>query len=76
MIDSAVTLLPEPDSPTMATVSPGVDVERHLVDGRHPPALGVEARRQVADLQEGCGMGMGPGAGGAWLRRRRALSRQ
>ena len=23
MIDSAVTLLPEPDSPTMATVSPG-----------------------------------------------------
>ena len=27
MIDSAVTLLPEPDSPTIATVSRGADVE-------------------------------------------------
>ena len=52
MIESAVTLLPEPDSPTMATVSPGADVEGDVVDGRHPTALGIEARRQVADLQE------------------------
>ena len=33
-IDSAVTLLPEPDSPTMASVSPAIDVER---DADRPP---------------------------------------
>ena len=30
-----------------------IDVERDLVDRGEPPALRVEARRQIADLQEG-----------------------
>ena len=42
MIDSAVTLLPEPDSPTMASVSPAIDLERDVVDRGHGPALGAE----------------------------------
>ena len=29
------TLLPEPDSPTMPSVLPGVDVEREPADGLH-----------------------------------------
>ena len=38
----AVTDLPEPDSPTIATISPGVDVERDAVDGLDDAVLGGE----------------------------------
>ena len=39
MIESAVTLLPEPDSPTMATVSFGpMEKERFRTTGRHSPS--------------------------------------
>ena len=53
MIDSAVTLLPEPDFADDGHRLARPDVEGHLVDGRDPPALRIEARGQVADLQEG-----------------------
>ena len=32
MTDCAVTDLPDPDSPTMHTISPGADVDRHILD--------------------------------------------
>ena len=38
MIDSAVTLLPEPDSPTMPSVSPGVERERQPLTARTMPS--------------------------------------
>ena len=49
MIDSAVTLLPQPDSPTMASVRPG-DVEADAVDGGEFAARD-EVGAQVADGQ-------------------------
>ena len=76
MIDSAVTLLPEPEFADDGDRLAGVDVERHLVDGRHLPALRVEARRQVADLQEGLGHGGSGPRRRSYARRRRALSLQ
>ena len=53
MIDSAVTLLPEPGLADDGQRLAGGDVERDLIDRRQPAALRFEARRQVADLQEG-----------------------
>ena len=62
MIDSAVTDLPEPDSPTMATVSPEADVERDVAH-RVAPFARVEtnetdrpstARAETGDVP-GCG---------------------
>ena len=39
MIESAVTLFPEPDSPTIATVSFGpIEKERSRTTGRQPPS--------------------------------------
>ena len=57
MIDNAVTLLPDPELADDGDGLAGANVERHLIDSRQPAALGVEARRQVADLQEGWGHG-------------------
>ena len=51
-IDSAVTLLPQPDSPTIASVSPGIDVEAHAVDRAHDAVARVEVRLQVVDAQQ------------------------
>ena len=52
MIDSAVTLFPEPDSPTIATVSRGpISNEIALHDGR-PFAVDAKRGRQVADGED------------------------
>ncbi len=48
MIVCAVTLLPEPDSPTIASTSPGRSVEADPVDRLQQPAFGGEADAQVA----------------------------
>ena len=52
MIDSAVTLLPQPDSPTRPRVSPRPTVKLDAVDRPEQPALGAEVGTQVADLQQ------------------------
>ena len=49
MIDSAVTLLPQPDSPTTPSVAARRDLERHAIDRAHRAVLGAELRHQVAD---------------------------
>ncbi len=53
MIDSAVTDFPDPDSPTMATVSPQADGKRDPADRRHD-ALGRRERdRKIVDGERG-----------------------
>ena len=47
-----VTLLPEPDSPTTPSVSPGSERERDAVDGLHEAVVGREVDAEVLDLQE------------------------
>ena len=47
-----VTDLPEPDSPTMPSTSPGSSVERHVADGVHDAVVGREVDREVVDLEE------------------------
>ena len=51
-----VTDLPEPDSPTMPSTSPALDVEVDAAHGLHDAVVGreVDARRSV-DLEHGCG---------------------
>ena len=52
-IDSAVTDLPLPDSPTRPSVSPRVDRERHVVDGgRLATVRQDEHGAQVLDVEE------------------------
>ena len=46
------TLLPDPDSPTMPSVSPGWIVYEIAVDGLHDAVVGREMDRQVLDLQQ------------------------
>ncbi len=46
------TLLPLPDSPTIATVSPGRHVVAHPVDHVGDAALGAEAHAQVAHAEQ------------------------
>ena len=48
----AVTDLPEPDSPTTASTSPGLQRERHAVDGVHDAVLGAELDLEVVDLEQ------------------------
>ena len=43
-----MTDLPDPDSPTIASTSPGREVERDAVDGLHDPLLRGEGDREVA----------------------------
>src|SRR5436190_1705223 len=46
MIDSAVMVLPEPDSPAMATVSPGAtSKERSMTTGRRPSGVATSVVR-------------------------------
>ena len=49
MIDSAVTLLPEPDSPTIATVSRGPISNETLFDDGGPRAVDAETRSSGCD---------------------------
>ena len=49
MIESAVTDLPLPDSPTTPSVPPGVELEVDAVDGADQARLGAERRAQVLD---------------------------
>ncbi len=50
--DSAVTDLPEPDSPTSATVSPLLHAERDAIDrDRHAAGL-VKRNREIADVEQ------------------------
>jgi hypothetical protein len=51
-IDSAVTDLPEPDSPTSASVSPRFDLERDALDRVGDIATLAEIHRQVGHLQQ------------------------
>ena len=51
MIVSELTDLPEPDSPTIPSVSPG-DRERDAVDGLDHAVVGLEVHREVSDLQQ------------------------
>ena len=53
MIVSAVTLLPEPDSPTIPSVWPRAQAERDAVDGGDGPVQDVEVGLQVADVEQG-----------------------
>ncbi len=47
-----MTLLPEPDSPTIASVSPAATSNDTSSTAVTVPALGAEARGQVADLEQ------------------------
>ena len=51
-IESAVTDLPLPDSPTRPSVSPRATSKLTSIDGRHERPADVEAGRQVLDRQE------------------------
>ncbi len=64
MIVWAVTLLPEPDSPTIATHLAGGEVEGDAVDGRDGAVLGREGDREVAHGKKGSGRARRPGARG------------
>ena len=52
MIDSAVTLLPQPDSPTMPSVRPRSSVKLDAVDRPHLAVVGVEDGAQAADFEQ------------------------
>ena len=52
MIVSAVTLLPEPDSPTIAERLAALQAERHAVDRRDDAVHDVEIGLQVADVEQ------------------------
>ena len=52
MIESAVTDLPLPDSPTMPSVSPAVDRQADTVDRMDHALACEEVRAQVAHLEE------------------------
>ena len=68
-VDSEVTLLPQPDSPTIANHhqrAPGADREADAVDGREPAVVGGEDGAQVALFQH---------REGHWQRHRRAARR-
>ena len=52
MIESAVTDLPQPDSPTMPSVAPRLDREADAVDRAHDAFAGEEVRLKVVDLEQ------------------------
>ena len=51
-MESAVTLLPQPLSPTSATVDAARHVERDAVDRADDAPVGAEGRHQIADAEE------------------------
>ena len=52
MIVRFVTLFPQPDSPTIPSVLPVLDRERHTVDRADDPVVGMEVRTQIADVEQ------------------------
>ena len=58
MIDSAVRLLPQPDSPTSASVSLAAHLEADVAHGVEPPAGDADRRGQPLDRDRG-GLGRG-----------------
>ena len=48
----AVTLLPEPDSPTMPRTLPALELERDTVDRVHDSVFGRELDVEVVHLEE------------------------
>ena len=52
MIDSAVTDLPQPDSPTMPSVLPASSEKRDAVDRAHDAVAREEVRLQLVDLEQ------------------------
>ena len=52
MIASAVMLLPQPDSPTMHSVSPRSSEERQVVEHAHAPVVGVELDLQSSHVEK------------------------
>ena len=52
MIERDSTVLPDPDSPTMPSVRPAIERERHPVDGFDAAARRAERRPQVLDRQQ------------------------
>ena len=53
-IESAVTLLPQPLSPTTASVSPALDRVGDAVNGAHDTVAGKEMRLEILDREERC----------------------
>ena len=53
MIERQVTLFPQPDSPTIASVLPLLDRERQPVDRLDEAVVGLEGRLQVTDVEQG-----------------------
>ena len=51
-IESAVTDFPQPDSPTMPSVSPAPIAERHAVDRAGDAGAGVEVGAEIGDGEE------------------------
>ena len=50
MIDSAVIVLPQPDSPTTPSVSPSATCKRHAVNGVHDAVPQLDLSAQVGDF--------------------------
>ncbi len=48
----AVTLFPQPDSPTMPTVLPARTARRHVIDRARQAALGLEGGDQLVHLED------------------------
>ena len=72
MIACAVTDLPDPDSPRMASVSPSLKVERHAVDRLGDAVAGAELHLQLVDLEQQAVVGLAR-CRGVEESRRRAL---
>ena len=47
----ATVLLPQPDSPTMPTISPGFTLEVDVADGGEHAVAGVVLDLQVVDIE-------------------------
>ena len=52
MMQSAVMLLPQPDSPTRPSTRPRLERERHPVDGPRRTGVGGKDHAEIADLEE------------------------
>ena len=53
MIESAVTVLPHPDSPTTPSVSPSSRAQGHSVDGSQISVAGAKLDAEVGDFEQG-----------------------
>ena len=55
MIESAVTDLPQPDSPTIPSVLPFSTAKLIAVDGAHDAIAGEEVGAEIVDFEQGHG---------------------